>query len=102
MAASDGFVTLDGHVPSLGAKRLAETSAERVAGVRGVAKELTVKLPDRAYRDDTDIALAVAIPERSWGYGRARSVGRSGRWRWGALRGRERGGAHLPRRAERG
>src|SRR5687767_14238851 len=60
VSITDGVVTLDGHVPSFAAKRLAETSAKRVAGVRGVANELAVKLPTSAYRDDTDIALAVA------------------------------------------
>ena len=51
-----GVVTLSGHVSSLPQKHAAERATKRVAGVRGVADELVVKLQASAVRDDTDIA----------------------------------------------
>ena len=56
VAVRGGVVTLSGHVSSLPQKRAAERAAKRVAGVRGVADELVVKLQASAVRDDTDIA----------------------------------------------
>jgi osmotically-inducible protein OsmY len=54
----DGIVTLNGEVSSFGEKWRAERAAERVAGVRGIANELEVKLLSE--RSDADIAKAAA------------------------------------------
>ena len=59
VAASDGVVTLTGHVASHAEKYAAERAAQRVNGVKALAVEITVKLPDSDQRTDTDIALAV-------------------------------------------
>lgn len=58
VAVSDGVVTLTGHVPSYAQKRGAERAAFRVAGVRGVANDLEVQLPEEHERSDTDITKA--------------------------------------------
>lgn len=52
-----GVVTLSGHVDNLTQKWTAERVVKRVAGVRAVAFDLVVKLPDSDKRSDTDIAL---------------------------------------------
>ena len=57
--ASDGVVTLTGTVPTFADKWAAEHAAERVLGVRSVANELSVAVPVRYQRTDTDIAHAV-------------------------------------------
>ncbi|SBR51569.1 MULTISPECIES: BON domain-containing protein [unclassified Halomonas] len=54
-----GIVTLAGHVDSYAEKWHAETAAQRVSGVKGVAIEIDVKLPGNAKRTDADIARAV-------------------------------------------
>lgn len=54
----DGIVTLTGHMKSYAEKHAAERAAQRVAGVRGVAIELKVKLPSSSQRTDADIASA--------------------------------------------
>jgi osmotically-inducible protein OsmY len=55
----DGVVTLSGH-PATHAKKLAaEHAASRVAGVRAVVVDLTVRLADDARRDDAELADAV-------------------------------------------
>jgi len=59
VAVSDGVVTLSGRVPSYAEKRAAERAVLRVAGVKGVANDLKVRLPDKFERSDTDIAKAV-------------------------------------------
>lgn len=59
VAASDGVVTLTGHVASHAEKYAAERAAQRVSGVKALAVEITVKLPDSDQRTDADIALAV-------------------------------------------
>lgn len=59
VAASEGVVTLTGHVASHAEKYDAERAAQRVNGVKALAVEITVKLPDSDQRADTDIALAV-------------------------------------------
>lgn len=56
----DGVVTLTGHVPDYVQRRAACKAAERVAGVRAVAQELEVKMPDTLRRSDTDLARQVA------------------------------------------
>jgi osmotically-inducible protein OsmY len=58
VAVSDGVVTLSGSVPSYAEKRAAERAVLRVAGVKGIANDLTVRLPDKFERSDTDIAKA--------------------------------------------
>lgn len=60
VAASSGVVTLSGQVASYPKKAAAVKAAERVGGVRAVADELSVKLPDSSRRTDMDIAHAVA------------------------------------------
>jgi osmotically-inducible protein OsmY len=56
--ASDGVVTLTGHVASHAQKYAAERAAQRVKGVKALAVEITVKLPASDRRTDADIALA--------------------------------------------
>ncbi|HEY4183510.1 MAG TPA: BON domain-containing protein [Polyangia bacterium] len=56
---NEGIVTLVGTVDSWVKARAAEEAAHRVAGVLDVANDLAVKLPDDAYRTDTEIARAV-------------------------------------------
>jgi len=55
----DGVVTLTGFVPDYSQRRIAAKAAERVAGVRAVAQELKVKVPDAFHRSDTEIAHQV-------------------------------------------
>ena len=52
----DGIVTLAGHVESYPAKWHAERAAQRVAGVKGLAVEIDVKLSNSAQHTDADIA----------------------------------------------
>lgn len=60
VAASDGVVTLSGHVATHGEKLAAERAAKNVYGVRAVANELEVRLPLTYKRTDEDIAAACA------------------------------------------
>jgi osmotically-inducible protein OsmY len=55
----DGVVTLTGQLDSYAQKFAAERAALRVAGVRGIAIEVGVKLPASHERSDADIAQAV-------------------------------------------
>lgn len=59
VAVQDGVVTLSGHMASLAEKVAAEHAAKRVAGVRGVAVELDVKLAPHHELSDAEIAAAV-------------------------------------------
>lgn len=59
VAVKDGIVTLSGFVESYHEKRNAERAARRVAGVRAVAEDITVKLSDQTVKTDTDIARAI-------------------------------------------
>jgi osmotically-inducible protein OsmY len=52
----DGTVTLAGHVDSYTEKWQAERAAQRVAGIKGLAIEMDVKLPGPSKRTDADIA----------------------------------------------
>jgi osmotically-inducible protein OsmY len=52
----EGIVTLAGHVDSYTEKLHAERAAQRVAGVKGLAVEMDVKLPGSNKRTDADIA----------------------------------------------
>jgi osmotically-inducible protein OsmY len=65
VTASDGVVTLSGHVDSYAGKHAAETAARRVKGVKAIAEEIEVRLPFDAKRLDADIAAA-AIERLAW------------------------------------
>ena len=60
VAVKDGVATLSGNVTTFAQKFAADHAAERVAGVRAVADEITVKLPSTFERSDTEIAHAIA------------------------------------------
>jgi osmotically-inducible protein OsmY len=59
VAAKDGVVTLSGTVPSYVQKKNAEQAAKRVAGVKGVAEDLVIRLPGEFQRSDTEIAQSL-------------------------------------------
>ncbi len=56
VAAKDGVVTLSGHVDSYAAKAAAERAASRVRGVKAIAEEIEVRLPEDHKHSDTEIA----------------------------------------------
>lgn len=60
VAVREGIVTLTGSVQTYSEKFAAETAVRRVAGVRGIAEELTVSLLGTHQRNDGDIASAIA------------------------------------------
>jgi osmotically-inducible protein OsmY len=60
VAAKDGVVTLTGRVDTYAQKVAAEDAAKRVAGVKGLAADLTVELPEMA-----DI-VAAALNVLAW------------------------------------
>jgi osmotically-inducible protein OsmY len=64
----DGIVTLNGRVHSFAEKWAAERATSRVAGVKALASEIEVELPNDSRRTDTDIARAVAnhLEWNSW------------------------------------
>ena len=55
---NDGVVTLTGHLDSFAEKHAIEKAVRRVAGVRGIALELDVKLSAEHKRSDSEIAQA--------------------------------------------
>ncbi|WP_019448196.1 BON domain-containing protein [Cupriavidus sp. BIS7] len=57
---NDGVVTLTGHLASVAEKYAAETAVKRIPGVKALAVELDVRLPDDCQRTDADIARAAA------------------------------------------
>jgi osmotically-inducible protein OsmY len=59
VAVKDGVVTLTGFVPDYAQRRTAAKAAERVVGVRAVAQELVVKVPEMFRYSDTDLAHRV-------------------------------------------
>ena len=59
----DGIVTLTGEVGTYSERWKAERTAERVAGVKGIANELEVRTATE--RSDTDIAKA-AVDAMKW------------------------------------
>ncbi|MBL8097343.1 MAG: BON domain-containing protein [Anaerolineales bacterium] len=65
VSAKDGVITLTGSVPSYYEKAVAERVVGRVAGVQGIAEELSVRLPTLSERTDTDIA-ASALNALAW------------------------------------
>jgi len=58
-------VTLTGHVQSFPQKVAAERAAARVKGVKAVAEEIEVKLPDDVTRSDESI-VAAAVERIAW------------------------------------
>ena len=54
----DGVVTLEGTVDSFAEKWAAEKAVKRLPGVKALAVELKVELPDASERTDSDIARA--------------------------------------------
>ncbi|MEU5790879.1 BON domain-containing protein [Micromonospora purpureochromogenes] len=58
VTVAEGVVTLTGRVDSYAAKWAAERAAHRVARVRAVANDLTVRITPSAERTDTEIAGA--------------------------------------------
>jgi osmotically-inducible protein OsmY len=65
VAVNDGIVTLTGAVPSFGQKYALERIVKRIAGVRGIAEEVKVELPQAHRRNDADIAAA-ALNALAW------------------------------------
>ena len=55
-----GVVTLAGHLDTFAEKHAAERAVRRVAGVRGIAMELDVKLASTHKRSDSEIAQAAS------------------------------------------
>jgi osmotically-inducible protein OsmY len=60
MKVEDGVVSLQGSVPHFSDRWTAEQVTKRVAGVRAIANDIEVKLPNSGERLDTDIASAAA------------------------------------------
>lgn len=58
IAVADGVVTLGGQVTTLMQKLSAERAVRRVAGVRGIAMDLEVKLAAGSETTDADVAQA--------------------------------------------
>jgi osmotically-inducible protein OsmY len=65
VAVKEGVVTLSGQVDSYVKKWAAEDAALRVRGVKAVANDVQVKLPNQDRRTDTDIAAA-AVNALKW------------------------------------
>lgn len=61
---TDGVVTLTGHLDSFAEKHAVERAVHRVAGVRGIALELDVKLSAEHKRSDSEIAQTAATALR--------------------------------------
>lgn len=59
VAVTNGVVTLTGAVPSYFQKQNTERVIKRVAGVRAVANDIEVRLPNTTERNDSDVAQAV-------------------------------------------
>ena len=60
VGVKDGVVTLSGYVDAFYKRWAAERAAARVFGVKAVAEELKVRLPDSLERSDEDIARAAS------------------------------------------
>ena len=58
VSIKDGIVTLNGAVSSYAEKLAAARAVKRVAGVRGLAEDLAVEVPESAWRTDSEIAAA--------------------------------------------
>lgn len=59
IAAKDGVVTLTGYVGSYPEKFAAEEVVRRMRGVRGIAQEIVVRLPEEAKASDEELAARV-------------------------------------------
>lgn len=60
VTATDGVITLSGHVPSYWEKRSAQATARQVKGVKAIADEIEVKLLSiNAWEDDEIARLAL-------------------------------------------
>lgn len=64
-ASGEGVITLEGQVPTFWQKRAVEGAVKRVAGVKGVANDLAVRLIAEHRRDDTVLAEA-AVRALEW------------------------------------
>jgi len=60
VSVKDSIVVLSGTVPSYVEKTAAEKATFRVAGVKGVAEEIEVRVPSMNQRSDQEIAKAAA------------------------------------------
>jgi osmotically-inducible protein OsmY len=60
IAASDGVVTLGGTVPSYLDLLAAERAVRAISGVRALAQEISVELPEAHVRDDGALTYSVA------------------------------------------
>ena len=58
VAVKDGVVTLSGDVDTYSMKWAAERAIRRISGVKGIAGEIKVTLPESYRRSDEDIALS--------------------------------------------
>ena len=58
VTVKDGLVTLQGTVDSYAEKWAAEKAVKRLGGVKALAVDITVKLPDSSETTDADIAKA--------------------------------------------
>ena len=56
----DGVVSLQGSVPHFSDRWTAEEVTKKVAGVRAIANDIEVKIPNPGERSDSDIAAAAA------------------------------------------
>ncbi|HXP59506.1 MAG TPA: BON domain-containing protein [Dongiaceae bacterium] len=65
VSVREGIVTLTGSVSSYDEKLAATRAAKRVAGVRGLAEDILVKLTESSRRADSDIAAA-AVDAIKW------------------------------------
>lgn len=65
VSVKDGVVTLTGSVSTYAEKLAAARAAKRLAGVRGLAEDILVKLPESSRRTDSDIAAA-AVEAIKW------------------------------------
>jgi osmotically-inducible protein OsmY len=65
---ADGIVTLTGNLGSFAEKYAAERAVQKVAGVRGVAVDMNVRLAGPNIRTDSDIAhtASLALDWNSW------------------------------------
>ena len=55
VAVSGGVVTLTGQIPSYADRFSAERVVKQIAGVKGLANDLEVRLPGDAHRTDTTL-----------------------------------------------
>ena len=65
VSVRDGIVTLTGSVSNYAEKLAVARAAKRLAGVRGVAEDIVVKLPESARRSDSQIGAA-AVDAIQW------------------------------------